>query len=186
MFLVKAIRKCLPRSWRRMILRVATWLFVKLKNAAEAQRYATYRSRYNIHPSFRFNGEGIILYGGGKITLSTGSYIGRFSSVQAIEGEQVVVGRNVRISHFVKIYTMNLDPDQDLRKDGLNRKRSGSVVIGNGCWIGASVFIREGITIGEDTVVGANSVVTHDLPPHCIAAGCPARVIRYKKSVNAE
>ena len=118
--------------------------------------------------------------------LGANSYIGVYSSIQAVEGTQVAIGENVRISHFVKIYTMNLDPNQDFRRDGPYQKRSASVVIGDGCWIGSGVFIREGVTIGEDTVVGANSVVTKDLPPHCIAAGCPARIIRYKRNLGAE
>ena len=184
MSIVRAVIKCLPRSWRKMILKVGTSLFVKLKNAAEAQRHAAYRAKYDIHPSFRFNGEGVVLYGGGKIILGQRSYIGRFSSVQATKGNQVIIGANVRISHFVKIYTENLVPDQNLKGDGPFERRTGSVTIGDGCWIGASVFIREGIRIGEDTVVGANSVVTKDLPPHSIAAGYPARVIRYKKNLN--
>jgi len=163
------------------LCRILGWIFNILKNASIAWRYEGYRRKYDIHPSFRFNGEGIILYGGGKITLGKGSYIGRFSSIQATEGTEVRIGSNVRISHFVKIYTENLLPDQNLNGNGPFKRRKGSVKIGDGCWIGAGVFIREGVTIGEDTVVGANSVVTHDLPPHCIAAGCPARVIRYKE-----
>jgi len=186
MFLVKVIRRCLPRSCRKMILKVGTWLFVKLKNAAKVQRYATYRAKYHIPPSFRFNGEGILLYDNGESILGEGSYIGLFSWIQSKAREEVVIGRNVHISHFCKMYTGNLVPDQELiNKDEL-QKRTGLIRIGDGCWVGTSVFIREGVTIGEDTVVGANSVVTHDLPPHCIAAGCPARVIRYKRNASAE
>ena len=127
-----------------------------------------------------------LFFMGGKIILGKGSYIGRFSSNQSTEGNQVIIGANVRVSHFVKIYTENLVSDQNLKGDGPFERRTGSVIIGDGCWIGAIVFIREGVTIGEDTAVRANSVVTHDLPPHCIAAGCPARIIRYKRNVNAE
>ena len=97
-----------------------------------------------------------------------------------------MIGRNVHISHFVKIYTGSNVPDQNFNQEEQLQKRTGSVIIGDGCWVGVGVFIREGVTISEDTVIGANSVVTHDLPPHCIAAGCPARIIRYKKSVNAK
>ena len=162
------------------------WFFDLARRSSTARRYKQYRAKYEIHPSFRFNGEGIVLYGDGRIVLGEGSYIGRFSPIQAAKGNEVVVGKNVRISHFVKIYTGSTVPDQDFAKKTKLQKRTGSVTIGDGCWIGANVFIREGVTIGEDTVVGANSVVTHDLPPHCIAAGCPARVIRYKRNVNAE
>jgi acetyltransferase-like isoleucine patch superfamily enzyme len=45
-------------------------------------------------------------------------------------------------------------------------------------WCGAHVVITSGVTIGERSVIGANSVVTTDLPPYSIAAGAPAKVLR--------
>jgi acetyltransferase-like isoleucine patch superfamily enzyme len=53
-------------------------------------------------------------------------------------------------------------------------------------WLGANVVVTGGVAIGERSVVGANSVVTTDLPPRSIAAGVPARVLRrieYPKGV---
>ena len=52
------------------------------------------------------------------------------------------------------------------------------VVIGKGCWIGEHAVIMPGVTIGEFSIVGANSVVTKDVPPRSIAVGSPARVVR--------
>lgn len=52
------------------------------------------------------------------------------------------------------------------------------MVIGNNCWIGANSVICLGVTIGENTVIGAGSVVTKDIPANCVAAGNPCRVIR--------
>ena len=45
-------------------------------------------------------------------------------------------------------------------------------------WCGANVVITSGVTVGERCVIGANSVVTSDIPPYSIAAGSPARVLR--------
>jgi lipopolysaccharide O-acetyltransferase len=53
------------------------------------------------------------------------------------------------------------------------------VVVGAGCWIGEHVVILPGVTIGEMSIVGANSVVTRSIPPRSIAVGSPARVIRH-------
>jgi maltose O-acetyltransferase len=50
--------------------------------------------------------------------------------------------------------------------------------IGRGVWLGARVMVMKGVTIGDNTVVAANSVVTNDLPNNVLAGGCPARVIR--------
>jgi acetyltransferase-like isoleucine patch superfamily enzyme len=55
------------------------------------------------------------------------------------------------------------------------------VRIGSGTWIGIGVVVLPGVTIGEGCVVGANSVVTKDLPDYSIAAGAPARVLRNLK-----
>ena len=50
--------------------------------------------------------------------------------------------------------------------------------IGRGVWLGARVMVLKGVTIGDNTVVAANSVVTQDLPGNVLAGGSPARVIR--------
>ncbi len=54
------------------------------------------------------------------------------------------------------------------------------VIIGNDVWIGEAVFIKAGVTIGDGAIVGAHSVVTHNVPPYAIVAGCPSRIIRYR------
>lgn len=56
--------------------------------------------------------------------------------------------------------------------------RIAPIVIRRGCWIGQNVVILPGVTIGELSIIGANSVVTKDVPARCIAVGTPARVIR--------
>ena len=54
----------------------------------------------------------------------------------------------------------------------------GVVTIGNNVWIADKVTILSGVTIGDNSMIGANAVVTHDIPSGVIAAGVPARVIR--------
>lgn len=56
--------------------------------------------------------------------------------------------------------------------------RIAPVIIKHGCWIGQNVVIMPGVTIGELSIIGANSVVTHSVPPRSIAIGNPARVIK--------
>lgn len=50
------------------------------------------------------------------------------------------------------------------------------VSIGNHCWIGTNVIILKGVTIGDNSVIGTGSVVIHDIPAGCVAAGDPAKV----------
>ncbi|MEH7470020.1 CatB-related O-acetyltransferase [Priestia megaterium] len=59
----------------------------------------------------------------------------------------------------------------------MNQKPS---IIGNDVWCGANVVIRQGIEIGDGAVIGANSVVTKDIPSYAIAVGAPAKIIRYR------
>jgi virginiamycin A acetyltransferase len=59
-------------------------------------------------------------------------------------------------------------------------KSKGPVTIGNGVWIGDSVIVLPGVQIGDGAVVGAGSVVTRSIPAYSIAAGNPARVLKYR------
>jgi virginiamycin A acetyltransferase len=54
------------------------------------------------------------------------------------------------------------------------------IVIGNDVWVAAGAVITRGVTIGDGAVIGANSVVTKDVPPYAIVAGSPAKVIKYR------
>ena len=68
------------------------------------------------------------------------------------------------------------DPVKPVPWQGFTSK--GPTRIGDNVWCGANVVITSGVTIGERCVIGANSVVTADLPPFSVAAGAPARALR--------
>jgi acetyltransferase-like isoleucine patch superfamily enzyme len=68
------------------------------------------------------------------------------------------------------------DPDRPVPWQGFTSK--GPTRIEDNVWCGAHVVITSGVTVGRRCVIGANSVVTQDLPPYSIAAGAPARVLR--------
>ena len=68
------------------------------------------------------------------------------------------------------------DPDKPVPWQGFTSK--GPTRIGDNVWCGANVVVTAGVTVGERCVIGANSVVTVDLPAHSIAAGAPAKVLR--------
>jgi acetyltransferase-like isoleucine patch superfamily enzyme len=68
------------------------------------------------------------------------------------------------------------DLTQPITWQGFTSK--GPTRIGDNVWCGANVVVTSGVTIGERCVIGANSVVTEDLPPFSIAAGAPAKVLR--------
>ncbi|WP_202985653.1 acyltransferase [Pedobacter planticolens] len=150
-----------------------------LKNYYWRVLYQTYRKKYNIPTSFWFGGEAIMFYGDGEIEIGEDSYIGRYSSIQASKGYKVKIGRNVAISHYVMIYTENNMADQDFNIKPLKTNKANTT-IGDACWIGAKVFIKEGVKIGNNCIIGANSVVVCDIPDHSICGGIPAKIIRQK------
>ena len=98
---------------------------------------------------------------------------------EVIIGDNCNFGPNVTI--VTPIHPMLPDERNAMRdKDG-NIKRlcyAKPVHIGNNCWLGANVVVCSGVTIGDDCVIGAVSVVVKDIPPHVFAAGNPCKVIR--------
>ncbi len=99
--------------------------------------------------------------------------------------DRVEIGNNVLIASRVFISDHNhgrydeYDPESGPSTPPLNRPLvAKSVLIRDRVWIGEHACILPGVTIGEGAVVGAGSVVTHDVPPRSIVAGNPARVIR--------
>ena len=68
------------------------------------------------------------------------------------------------------------DPDRPVPWQGFSSK--GPTRLGDNVWCGANVVVTSGVQVGERCVIGANSVVTKDVPPFSVAAGVPARVLR--------
>lgn len=139
--------------------------------------YISYRKKYNINPSFRFNGYFIRFYGEGEFISGDNSYIGYYSYINIEKGMQVKIGSNVSISHNVKIYTSSIDTEKMITK-GLKESVFGDVIIGDNVLIGANVFICPGVVVGDNVVVGANSVITKNIPANCVAGGVPAKVLK--------
>lgn len=147
--------------------------------------YSDFRARYNISPGFSFNGKNILLYGDGDIHLGGNSYIGENSTVYAFSGFRVQIGVGCHISSNVRIFTESIQPDSDFRLKPVPSK-AGDVIIADACWIGANVLVNPGVSIGENSVVGANSVVTRSIPAGEIWGGVPAKLIRKKRQVTVD
>lgn len=89
---------------------------------------------------------------------------------------QVHIGNNTLIGPNVGLFSGNHTIDADERAaGGLIPK---PITIGNRVWLCGNVTVVPGVTIGDDTVIGAGSVVTHDIPSGVIAAGNPCKVLR--------
>lgn len=86
----------------------------------------------------------------------------------------VTVGARTQIGPAVQIYTADHPRNPLLRRTGAEFARP--VQIGQDVWIGGGAIILPGVTIGDNAVIGAGSVVTHDIPPRSTALGNPARI----------
>lgn len=93
-----------------------------------------------------------------------------------VDDIDVYIGENVMIAPNVTITPTGHPVDPELRKPGT--QFSIPIRIGNDVWIGSNVVILPGVNIGDNSVIGAGSVVTHDIPPNVVAVGNPCRVLR--------
>lgn len=85
---------------------------------------------------------------------------------------EIVLGENVRCG------ANTLITDTDWHPDDPRSGPDAPVEIGNGVWLGINVTVLKGVTIGENTLIGAGSVVTRSLPANVVAGGIPAKVLR--------
>ncbi|HIY35321.1 MAG TPA: acyltransferase [Candidatus Paraprevotella stercorigallinarum] len=94
----------------------------------------------------------------------------------------VKICSDVNVAPFVFITDHNHkfeDPYVPIKDQGIIMKSDSSVVIGEGSWIGTKAVIVGNVKIGRHCVVGANSVVTKDIPDYSIAVGSPAKVVKH-------
>ena len=96
--------------------------------------------------------------------------------VVALDVARITIGDDVQIGPLVQLLTPTHPVDAELRR--AKWEAAEPIAIGDNVWLGGGVIVCPGVTIGEDTVVGAGAVVTRDLPAGVVAAGVPARVIR--------
>jgi maltose O-acetyltransferase len=88
----------------------------------------------------------------------------------------IIIGQDAQIGPGVHIYTALHPVDPKLRRSGLESARP--VRIGRNVWIGGHTVLCPGVTIGDNTVIGAGSIVVRDIPEGKVAVGNPCRVIR--------
>lgn len=99
------------------------------------------------------------------------------TSITAVQSVVIEEGVDIARGCYITDHSHGFDdPDTFIRDQPL--VRIAPVRICRGAWLGQNVVVLPGVTIGENAVVGANSVVREDVPPRAVVAGVPARVIR--------
>jgi len=110
---------------------------------------------------------------GASLEIGEGTFLNYGSSIGALA--HVSIGRNCDIGQYAIILDNDFHSTDRHSEPGVSRP----VFIGDDVWIGARVAVLPGATIGQGAVIGAHSVVRGEIPPRTLAAGVPARVIRY-------
>lgn len=146
-----------------------------------------------------FGFSGVVL--GDFVTIANGAHLGA-SGVIAEPGVGISVGARTSIGAYNVIWGQGgvtigegcllgpnvviVSEDHEFADSSLEIRlqghRRGAIIIGNDCWLGSGVVVTRGVTIGDGCVIGANSVVTMDLPPYSVAVGAPARVVSVRGS----
>ncbi len=175
------IRTRLKRSIRQLRGR-ALGLRRGITTAAGAQIGA--RCRILIEPGAQLvlgagveidDGTTLAVYRGGRLELEAGCFVGHHCTIAA--RELIIIGPDTFLAELVSIRDHDHDPGAPPRS-GITR--SAAVRIGRDVWLAAKVTVTRGVEIGDRTVIGANAVVTTNLPADVVAGGIPARVLRDK------
>jgi len=123
------------------------------------------------------NTEGKLVRFGENVSINDYVHIGAIQSV--VIGDRVLIGSKVLITdHNHGSYGM-LGEHSDPRVPPLLRQLSSApVAIEEDVWIGEFVSILPGVRIGKGSIIGTLSTVSRDIPPYCVAAGSPARILK--------
>ena len=119
------------------------------------------------------------------LVIGNGVYVGHYSCITTVD--EVRIGNRCVLSDYVYIsdHVHGYDPKSGpILQQQLNSK--GPVVVGNDCFLGYRVTVLPGVTLGNNVVVGANSVVTSSFPSYTMIAGAPAREIKQYSDKQAQ
>lgn len=137
-------------------------------------------------------------YRGGLVKIKDNVVICKHCKIASCGGD-LIIGNNVQIGDYCTITAQGgvIIEDDVLMADKINiianshiyndihipiksqGEFSKKIHIKNGTWIGINVSVLQGVTIGKNCVIGANSVVTNDIPDYSVAVGAPAKIIKF-------
>lgn len=125
-------------------------------------------------------GRGVDFGNGSCLVMKDHANLGRWSSIYG--NGTVTIGRHVMMGDRCTIITQN----HKYLEEGYDGYVIEDVLVDDYAWIGHNVILLPGVHIGRHAIIGAGAVVTKDVPDYAIAAGNPAKVIKYRKTSDTK
>lgn len=175
-----------------MFARLKTALYYRLIFGALGRGSVIYKPSILVNPQFVYIGERTVIRPGGRIetvvldprrppALVIGDNVNIEQNVHLVCSSSLIIENDVSITGNCAIVDTNhpFDDFDDPRKIGDRIDPTATpVVIGGGSFLGFGCVILPGVRIGKQCVIGANSVVTRDIPDRSVVAGNPAKILR--------
>jgi len=119
---------------------------------------------------------------GGYLIIGAGTTVNPRCQLNAYVAP-IHIGRGVQLAPNCALYSYDhsFAPGESIREQPLQTR--GGITIDDDAWLGVGVIVLSGVHIGKGSVIGAGSVVTHDIPDEAIAVGSPARVIKMRNAL---
>jgi len=184
--------RMLNRRYAVLLLRLA-WLKLRFRGRLQTDGIAF------VCPGVTFE-----IGKGARVVLGRWSWLGHGTKVRAHEGEVVIgaksvlgqectisayqhvsIGRECIVADRVMLIDFDhgvVEVERPIRLQGIYKR---DVHVGNNVWLGYGACVLRGVTVGDNCVIGTNSVVTGDVPENAVAAGAPARVLRMRDAPRA-
>ena len=160
----------------------------KIDKSARIKNFQNNKNKIIIGCETSISGELLIFKHGGEIHIGDFCFIGENTKIWS--AEKITIGNRVLIAHNVNIHDQISHPldskerHEDYKlifkyglQDNVNLLEK-AITIEDDVWIGFNATILKGVTIGNNSIVAAGSVVTKDIPANCLAGGNPARIIK--------
>ncbi|MCS2893474.1 acyltransferase [Parabacteroides faecis] len=119
--------------------------------------------------TFWFEGEGGLIEIGSNVTIEE-------AQIACVDDKHITIGNDCMFSRGISMVTT--DSHSILDSEGNRINSDASIELASHIWVGANVRILKGVTIGENVVIGAESLVVKSIPAHCVVAGIPAKVLK--------
>lgn len=163
--------------------------FVRIDNTADIANNRLNKDYIKIGSNSWICGQLLTFKSGGEIIIGENCFVGEAAKIWS--AAKILIGNNVLISHNVNIHDNTSHPldSKERHEDFLHIRAIGlrdetnigqePIDIGNDVWIGFNATILKGVKIGNGAIIGANTVITKDVPPYAVVVGNPQRIIKY-------